>query len=334
MSELVSILMPVKNGSKYLYDCIQSIVNQIYQNWELIAIDDHSSDDSWPIIQDFSLKDSRIKLIKNSGHGIPKAIQTGLIISKGSFVTRMDCDDLMDEKKIELMSDKLVKGKKRSVVVSLVKYFSDNELGDGYRKYEKWINELSLSEEGFKEIYRECVIPSPSWMLRKTDIDNDKLLVGNTLPEDYNFCFKLYQHNYKILCVQKQLHLWRDHNKRLSRNDSNYDIRKFGPFKLSWFIKNEVEEKDELVLWGSGKKGKEMAQFLLLKEVSFTWISGNKRKIGLQIYNKTVDAPEKIIEIKQPKIVIAVSSPKDKRRIEEQLKSMNLRHRKDYFFFF
>lgn len=334
MSELVSILMPVKNGSLYLFECIQSIVNQTYQNWELIAINDHSSDNSCAIIQDFSHCDVRIKLIENFGQGIPQAIQSGLKISRGSLVTRMDCDDVMDEKKLELMSEKLLEAKKKSVVVSLVKYFSDDELGDGYRRYEQWINDLSISEESFREIYRECVIPSPSWMLRKEDIDDDTLLSGNTLPEDYNFCFKLYEHNFNILCVQEQLHFWRDHNERLSRNNPNYDIRKFGPFKLSWFLKLEVEDNNELVLWGAGKKGKEMAKYLLEQGESFTWISGNKRKIGVHIYDKKIDAAEIIEHIKQPKIVIAVSSPEDKKRIESQLKSMNLRHQKDYFFFF
>ena len=58
---LVSIIMAVKDTAPYLHDCIDSIINQSYQNWELIAVNDHSSDDTPQILKEYSEKDSRIK---------------------------------------------------------------------------------------------------------------------------------------------------------------------------------------------------------------------------------------------------------------------------------
>ena len=67
---LISILTPFKNTEIYLRDCINSILNQTYTHWELIIIDDGSTDNSYDIINTFAEKDSRIILLKNTGSGI------------------------------------------------------------------------------------------------------------------------------------------------------------------------------------------------------------------------------------------------------------------------
>ena len=64
---IISILMPVKNTALFLNECLDSIVNQNELNFELIAIDDHSTDESYSILNNYSNKDSRIKVFKNSG---------------------------------------------------------------------------------------------------------------------------------------------------------------------------------------------------------------------------------------------------------------------------
>ena len=62
---LVSILTPFKNVSLYLDECIKSIINQNFTNWELLIVDDHSTDDSYAIVENYAIKDARIKLFKN-----------------------------------------------------------------------------------------------------------------------------------------------------------------------------------------------------------------------------------------------------------------------------
>ena len=66
----VSILMPVKNAAEYLTECIESVIEQTYTDWELIAVNDHSNDHSADILYNFSIKDPRIKVVNNKGNGI------------------------------------------------------------------------------------------------------------------------------------------------------------------------------------------------------------------------------------------------------------------------
>ena len=92
---LISIITPFKNTAAYLEDCINSILKQSYTNWELLIVDDHSTDNSYKIVETFAANDSRIQLFKNKGFGIIDALQIAFKHSKGNFVTRMDSDDIM-----------------------------------------------------------------------------------------------------------------------------------------------------------------------------------------------------------------------------------------------
>ena len=95
-SDLISIITPFKNSSKYLNECLESIINQSYLNWELIIIDDYSNDNSFELVQNISLKDKRIKLFKNEGKkGIINCLRQGLNKCSGDYITRMDSDCLL-----------------------------------------------------------------------------------------------------------------------------------------------------------------------------------------------------------------------------------------------
>ena len=101
MSEpLVSVIVPLYNYSKFIKDCITSIQNQSYKNWELFVIDDCSTDDSLEIAKSFET-DSRIKVLqtkKNSGYSTAK--NEGIIVSQGELITTLDADDMFTKNSI------------------------------------------------------------------------------------------------------------------------------------------------------------------------------------------------------------------------------------------
>ena len=96
---LVSILTPFKNTAQFLPECLKSILKQSHTNWELLIIDDNSSDNSYHLVNAYSQKEPRIKLFKNPGHGIIDALRFAFNQSKGDYVTRMDSDDIMHPEK-------------------------------------------------------------------------------------------------------------------------------------------------------------------------------------------------------------------------------------------
>ena len=301
--------MPVKDAAPFLEECIESVRKQSYSNWELIAINDHSKDGSAALIRAHAKKDARITLQNNNGKGIIPALRLALNISKGSFITRMDADDKMAKIKLEELIKLLLINGDGFVSTGCVKYFStEKKLNDGYINYENWINGLTISETNFTAIYKECVIPSPCWMISKENLKQINAFNASTYPEDYDLAFRMKYGQMKIAGSKKILHYWRDYPQRTSRNDPNYSNNAFPIIKVHYFIKHELNLKNELMLWGAGKKAKAIAKLLIEKQINFSWITNNPKKIGKQIYGQLIKDSSSINSNINSQVIIAIAS--------------------------
>lgn len=102
MQPLVSIVMPIYNCEPFLKDAIRSMLNQTYSDFELIGVNDGSTDSSGSVLEHFAAIDSRVVAVHQPNGGIVSALNTGLAISKGSLIARMDGDDISLPERIEL----------------------------------------------------------------------------------------------------------------------------------------------------------------------------------------------------------------------------------------
>src|SRR5690606_18308761 len=191
---LISILLPFKNTAEFLPECLESIQNQTYTHWELLIVNDGSSDKSPQLVANFAKQDKRIKLFKNPGEGIISALRFAFEKSTGTYITRMDSDDVMTSQKLEILLDNLLHHGKNHLATGLVSYFSEKGISGGYKSYEIWLNTLTKSGNNYSEIYKECVIPSPCWMVHKDDLVACNAFNPNDYPEDYDLAFRFYKH--------------------------------------------------------------------------------------------------------------------------------------------
>jgi glycosyltransferase involved in cell wall biosynthesis len=103
MNDLVSIIIPCYNASSFLKDAVQSVLDQTYMHWELILINDHSTDDTANVIQEcVQLNPEKIRDGMTSGKGACAARNTGLAMAKGKFIQFLDADDLIHTRKLEM----------------------------------------------------------------------------------------------------------------------------------------------------------------------------------------------------------------------------------------
>lgn len=329
----VSILMPVRNTALFLEECLDSILAQSYLHWELIAVEDHSEDNSWAILQDYAAKDTRIKVFQNTGKGIIQALRMAYEHSSGTYITRMDSDDIMPPQKLTVLQANLSQAKQGHLATGLVQYFSDKALGNGYLRYAEWLNTLSKKGTNFKEIYKECVIPSPCWMIHRTDLDAAAAFRPDRYPEDYDLCFRFYEQGLICLPSDVVLHYWRDSEGRTSRHDPNYADNNFLDIKLHYFIRLDYQTERPLVLWGAGKKGKKLALLLQKANIPFHWICNNEQKIGKDIYDLRLYSIAHLEDLIRPQIIIAIAQPEAQRQLKERFKKQKLEANNDYFFF-
>lgn len=332
-NSLISIVSPFKNTEKFLSECLQSILDQSFTNWELVIVDDGSTDSSFSIVEQFANQDKRIKLYRNPNSGIIAALQFAFSKTSGNFITRMDSDDIMTPNKLEVLHRNLMEYGKGHVAVGQVKYFRKDGISDGFAKYEIWLNQLTETGTNFSELYKECVIPSPCWMVYRDDFIACGGFNSDTYPEDYDLAFRFYKYKLKCIPCHETLHFWRDYSSRTSRTDAHYAENNFLELKVQYFIELDYQKSRPLVIWGAGKKGKKVARLLQAQNITFYWICDNPKKIGKEIYNVVLEDTNYLKTLKKSQCLVTVSNKLEQISIKNQLDEMGLKPASDYFFY-
>jgi len=331
---LVSIVMAVKDTAPYLPDCLDSILAQTYSNWELIAVNDHSSDTTPQILKAYSEKDSRIRYFDSDQPRLIPTLQVGYKQVRGTLLNRMDSDDKMPHDKIETLVNEWMKYGKGHVIAGGTEHFVDEgEVGDGFLKYERWLNHVAKNNLHYQEIYRECVIPSHCWMVHKDDFDAVGAFDPVIYPEDYDLCFRMYRHGLKVIGIDKILHFWRDRSNRISRTWDEYKDNRYYDMKLRFFFELDRDSNRPLIVWGAGRNGKDLVKQIQSYTPEIHWMCDNEKKVGKDIYDIRMQHVDDLPTLENPQILIAVASPDAKQEIEQQLLSWGKKPVYDYWFF-
>lgn len=127
MNDLITIVVPIYNVEPYLKKSIDSIINQTYQNLEIILVDDGSPDNSGKICDEYAKKDNRIKVIHKENGGLSSARNAGIDMAKGKYISFVDSDDYISNDYIEYMYNILKKyNVKMSTCETQVIYGNEN----------------------------------------------------------------------------------------------------------------------------------------------------------------------------------------------------------------
>ncbi len=281
----------------------------------------------------YAKKDPRIRILSNNGFGIIKALRHAFAQSKGLLITRMDSDDIMVPNRLETMVRSLMGHGKGHIAVGQVRYFSKMGISDGYKRYEKWLNKLTQTGSNYTEIYKECVIPSPCWMVYKSDLEHCDAFMPDNYPEDYDLAFRFYEKKLRCIPCTEVLHFWRDYNSRTSRTSPHYAQNYFLDIKLHYFLKLDRDRTRPLALWGAGNKGKTIAKKLIELEIDFHWLCDNPKKTGKIIYGKKMLQHTFLETLDRPQSIITVANTEAQEDIKNHLQQLRHFPMADYFFF-
>ncbi|MGW8121315.1 glycosyltransferase family 2 protein [Roseivirga echinicomitans] len=331
---LVSIIMAAKDTAPYLHECITSIIAQTYPHWELIAVNDHSSDETPHILEAFAQKDARIRVYHSMQRDLIPTLKYGYSFATGELINRMDSDDIMPAYKLLVLVEAWQKWGKGTVVAGGAAHFVDEgQVGEGFLRYDRWLNEIATDDNHYQEIYKECSIPSQCWLIHRDDFDAVGAFDPKVYPEDYDLCFRFYKHQLKVVGLSKVLNHWRDRPDRISRTLEVYKDNRYFDLKLHYFLELDRDPSRPLVLWGAGTNGKNMAKLLQEKGQPFHWVCNNQKKIGLEVYGVEMRQVSFIEELEKPQIMIVVASPEGKKQIRKRLTGYEKQAITDFWFF-
>ena len=230
MKALISIITPNYNASKFVAETIKSVLNQTYENWELIIVDDCSTDDSVAIIENFSKSDVRIKLINltvNSGPAIArnKAIE----LSKGAYIAFLDSDDRWQPNKLEIQLRFM---QKRNIALSFTSYYAVNE----QRENKKLL--IAKEEVTYKNLLTNNYIGCLTAMYSIQHLGRVYFpLVSKR--QDWALWLKITRNNVIAHGIQQPL-AW------YTRRDASVSSNKFKLLKYNWRIYREFENLNRM----------------------------------------------------------------------------------------
>ena len=173
-NSVASIVLPYRNSVRTLERCLVSIIGQTFRNWELIAVNDYSKDNSLQVLESFQKIDNRIKSFNSPGKGIVDALNFGISSAKSEIIIRMDSDDEMQPDRIKEQVDFLNANSNVGLISSKVLYKAENTqafTGKGYSLYVDWINQILSQNEIQLHRFEESPFAHPSVTFRRTLID-------------------------------------------------------------------------------------------------------------------------------------------------------------------
>ncbi len=205
MRAAISVIIPVYKCEKYLVQCIESVLSQTFQDFELILVDDGSPDSSPQICDEYAKKDARIQVIHKENGGVSSARNEGIKVAKGEYITFIDSDDYVDAEMVEHLY-RYAKEHLTDIVVSglVMEKWSNGEITEkSIYKIEnsKLYNPKELLQEWGQEFPDICMCGPWCKLYKSEIIKNNKILFDTSLNcgEDTYF-------NLDILAIAKKIY--------------------------------------------------------------------------------------------------------------------------------
>jgi len=295
----ISVLLPVRNGAEYLPEAIASIEAQTYSKYEVIAVDDGSSDDSWFVLQEWASRDERVKVFRQGPAGIVPALEFARSEATGFYLARMDADDIAGPTRFELQLQLMESDSSLAICGCAIEYFPLEKVRDGALRYQTWLNAPATPEEIEKEIFVECPLPHPAFFMRGDAIEEVGGYRDLGWPEDYDLLLRVWRSGGRLGKVSAVLMHWREAPQRLSRTDKRYSLDAFRRCKVHHLVSAFPSAVNGVLIWGAGRVGKGFGRELARVGVPvIAYAEVSPRKIGQNIHGAPVLDTDEALRLK------------------------------------
>jgi len=294
MNAEVSIVLPFRNETAYLPECLASIQAQTLEAWELIAIDDGSDDGSPALVAALAAEDGRVRLLRPGRVGLVAALNRGIAEARAPLVARMDADDVMHPDRLRAQHDLLRERPEIALAGTRVELFPADEVRGGYHEYVRWQNDVVTPGQVAREIYVESPFAHPSVMARAAVLRAAGGYADGPFPEDYELWLRLHAAGHRMAKVARVLLRWRERAGRTSRVDGRYARDAFDRLRADYLVRDpRLARGREVVVWGAGRRSRLRARLAIERGIQpVAWIDIDPRKIGQRVWEWPVHPPE------------------------------------------
>nr|MBP3258868.1 glycosyltransferase family 2 protein [Bacilli bacterium] len=246
-TDLISILIPFYNDEKYINDCMDSVLNQDYENIEVIAIDDGSSDNTLNILKEYAKKDKRVKCITQDNSGVSKTRNNALSIANGKYVCLVDQDDTIDRDYISYFYKLIIDNDAEIALTPQPFKFNSNIIKNANDNHDA-IKVITGEEATKQMLYYNFVIAPWNKMISMDLIKKNKIAFNTKLygGEGFKFSIDCFKKATKVALGNRKVYNYRCDNAesgmtrfRMAIVDSSIYAQKL--------ISEEIGDSEELV---------------------------------------------------------------------------------------
>lgn len=333
---LISVLMPCYNAALTIDEAVESILGQSYANYEIVAVDDGSTDDTAARLDAWAKQDERLRVVRQDNTGIIGALNLGLKHSRGEFIARMDADDRCHPDRFLAQVDYLRRHDDIDLVSCLVEGFPEDTVREGFRIYIEWLNRLTTPGEIAREIFVESPLVHPSILVRSESIKQAGGYQEQGWAEDYDLWLRMHLAGARFGKVERTLFYWREHDQRLTRTDARYSVENFLRAKAQYLILGPLQGRDAVIVWGAGQMGRRISKHLQRGGAPLkAFVDIDPGKIGRSKRGCPIISVDELADwwgrFTRPVLLAAVGSRGARQLIREQLEGLGLREGSDWW---
>jgi glycosyltransferase involved in cell wall biosynthesis len=254
-SPLVSIIIPSFNYGHYIPQTLSALLNQSYQNWEAIIVDDGSKDNTQKAVDGFITTDSRFKYFYKENGGLADARNYGITKAQGQYIQFLDADDLLSYHKLSIQTSFMEFNKDCHISYTIAKYFASENPDILYNNYnlcdEEWMQKASGNGVSLLMLFiNENLFPVNSALIRRDLFVIDGLTFNTEMKylEDWEFWIRcvLKRFHFNYIPDEQAFSLIRVHKESMSKNRLqmyNYEEKLFKKLYIAIYNRDLAEKE-------------------------------------------------------------------------------------------
>jgi glycosyltransferase involved in cell wall biosynthesis len=258
MSPQISVVMPVWNAEATIARAIESVRAQTARDWELLVVDDGSTDGTRGAAESAAGGDGRVRVLAREHRGMVAALNEGITAAKGKLIARMDADDEMYPERLDAQAAFLndEENSDCGLVSCLVEFGGDRAASGGYALHVDWINALVTPEEIALNRFVESPLAHPSVMFRRECVEKLGGYRAGNFPEDYELWLRWMEAGVRMAKMPRVLLRWNDRAARASRTDERYAAEAFFRVKAEYVARELGRSRGgrPVWVWGAGRQ--------------------------------------------------------------------------------
>lgn len=295
-SPKISVLLPYLNAGETLERAINSICRQDFHDFELVLIDNGSTDGSQQIAGKLSQSDNRIMLTRESRRGVAYATNRGAALASGQYIARMDADDEALPSRLRLQTAYLDDHPECDAVAGLAEHVPHSDLAGGFSRFVEWSNGIRSYEQIYNNRFIELPVVNPTLMWRRAVGEQHGLYRQGNFPEDYEMILRWLGAGVRVVKIPEVILKWYDSDNRLTRTDEAYSDLAFYRIKSSYlaaWLQSRNPFHPDVAVWGASRISRRRVRLLEKQGIHVNCYIDTKK--GRQIGKKVIyyqDLPE------------------------------------------